>query len=164
MPRPRNLVPTYRKHSQSGRAVVTVYRADGSRTVVLLPGDYGSAESRHEYERLLAQLRAGDSSLPIQQSATADFTVAERGKIRFRHRSDIPLFVENIAAARLVQSADQVEQGALSRSAFANDGHLLPRRNIQHQVAKNHQLSLTGTVDLRQPFESNERSNSQATV
>jgi hypothetical protein len=40
--RPRNTVPAYRKHKQAGRAIVSMYRADGSRTEVILPGDFGS--------------------------------------------------------------------------------------------------------------------------
>ena len=52
MARPRNLVPTYRKHS-SGRGAVSVYRADGLRVEVLLPGPFGSDESKAEYERIL---------------------------------------------------------------------------------------------------------------
>jgi integrase len=75
MARPRNLVPTYRKHS-SGRAAVSVYRADGSRTEVLLPGKYGSDESKEEYERILTQLRVGNGKLPAEK-ATFDVTIAE---------------------------------------------------------------------------------------
>ena len=56
MPRPRKLIPTYRKHSQTGRAAITVYRADGTRTEILLPGSYGSEESKQEYERILMSL------------------------------------------------------------------------------------------------------------
>ena len=76
MARPRNLIPTYRKHSQTGRAVVSIYRADGSRTEIVLPGDYGSEESKQEYERLLAQLRANNGKLPDQRATSSDFTVA----------------------------------------------------------------------------------------
>jgi integrase len=76
MARPRNLIPTYRKHS-SGRAAVTVYRTDGSRAEVLLPGCYGSDESKQEYERILAQLRANQGIVPDQRPAPSDFTVTE---------------------------------------------------------------------------------------
>ncbi len=64
MPRPRSTIPTYRKHSATGRAAVSFYRADGTRTEVVLPGKYGSAESKAEYERLLSQLRANGGRLP----------------------------------------------------------------------------------------------------
>ena len=76
MSRQRNLIPTYRKHSQTGRAVISVYRADGSRTEILLPGPYGSDESRHEYERVLATLRANVGKVPDSRPA-ADISVAE---------------------------------------------------------------------------------------
>jgi hypothetical protein len=76
MPRPRNAVPTYRRHFQTGRAAVSIYRADGSRTELLLPGDFGSQESSLEYERLLCQLRAHGGMLPID-AAKRDITIAE---------------------------------------------------------------------------------------
>lgn len=64
MPRPRSTIPTYRKHSATGRAVVSFYRADGTRTEVVLPGKFGSKESKAEYERLLSQLRANGGRMP----------------------------------------------------------------------------------------------------
>ena len=75
MARPRKLIPTYRKHS-SGRAAVSIYRPDGSRTEVLLPGAFGSKESMLEYERLLAQLRANDGKAEAR-TASSDTTIAE---------------------------------------------------------------------------------------
>jgi hypothetical protein len=62
MARPRKPVPTYRRHS-SGRAAVSVYRADGSRTEILLPGDFNSQVSKEEYNRVVAQLNANDGML-----------------------------------------------------------------------------------------------------
>ena len=75
MPRPKNTIPAYRKHKKTGRAVVSIYRTDGSRTETLLPGPYGSEESRQEYERLLAQLRSNGGSLP--GTVRKDITIAE---------------------------------------------------------------------------------------
>ncbi len=63
MARPRKTVPAYRKHKQTGRAAVSIYRADGSRSEIILPGAYGSEQSKQEYERLLCQLRANDGKL-----------------------------------------------------------------------------------------------------
>jgi integrase len=57
MSRPRNPVPTYRLHKQSGQAVVTLRLPDGSRKDVLL-GPYGSPESQAEYRRVLAEWQA----------------------------------------------------------------------------------------------------------
>ena len=63
MARPRLTIPAYRHHKQTGRAAVSIYRHDRSRTEVIRPGAYGSDESKLEYERLLAQLRAGNGKL-----------------------------------------------------------------------------------------------------
>lgn len=60
MPRQSNPVPTYRLHKQSGQAVATVRHPDGRRRDVLL-GRYNTPESKVEYERLLATLRASGS-------------------------------------------------------------------------------------------------------
>jgi integrase len=79
MPRPRLQVPVYRKllsGRASGRAAVTIYRADGSRSQIVLPGNYGSDESKHEYERILSQLRANNGKLPAEHVAS-DITIAE---------------------------------------------------------------------------------------
>ena len=73
--RSRLALPTYRRHLRTGRAVVSVYKADGSRTEVLLPGKFGSKESKNEYELLLAKLRTGEGQLPTEQQT--DLTVAE---------------------------------------------------------------------------------------
>ena len=92
MARPRNLIPTYRKHS-TGRAAVSIYRADGSRAEILLPGEFGSEESTLEYERLLAQLRVGNGKLPSEKPST-DFTIAElierfmREHVEIHYRGD----------------------------------------------------------------------------
>jgi integrase len=76
MARPRLTVPAYRKHSQTGRAVVSIYRTDCTRTEVILPGKYGSEQSKQEYERLLCQLRAHGGRLPAIV-AKKDITIAE---------------------------------------------------------------------------------------
>ncbi|MFO0821981.1 MAG: hypothetical protein U0792_02495 [Gemmataceae bacterium] len=55
MPRPRNHIPTYRLHKQSGQAIVTI-SSNGTRRDVLL-GKYGTPESQAEYRRVLAELR-----------------------------------------------------------------------------------------------------------
>jgi integrase len=92
MARPRLIVPSYRKHSKTGRAVVTIHKADGTRSEVLLPGSYGSEISKQEYERLLSQLRANEGKLPAKL-APSDLTIAELVKrfmaefveVQYRH-------------------------------------------------------------------------------
>jgi hypothetical protein len=74
---PRLTLPAYRKHKQTGRAAVSIYRTDGSRTEIILPGKYGSAESKQEFERILALLRAHAGKLPDKQGKSLDLTIAE---------------------------------------------------------------------------------------
>jgi integrase len=74
MPRqPR--VPSYRRHKQSGQAIVTLRDGLGGIRDVTL-GKYGSAESRAEYARVIAEWEANGRRL--QKTATAgDLSVNE---------------------------------------------------------------------------------------
>jgi integrase len=75
MSRRPNPIPAYRLHRRTGRAIVTVREESGRRRDVLLPGDFDSAESRQEYERLMALLRTNKGTLPAQISD--DLTINE---------------------------------------------------------------------------------------
>jgi integrase len=76
MSRPRNQVPTYRLHKQSGQAIVTVAH-NGTRKDVLL-GKFGSPESKAEYERVLAEIRTPAGVVGfIQAAGKTDLTIAE---------------------------------------------------------------------------------------
>jgi len=72
MPRPRNPVPSYRHHKQSGQAIVTL-NVNGVRKDMLL-GVYDSPESKEEYRRVLTNLEAGRYAAA---AAPADLTVNE---------------------------------------------------------------------------------------
>lgn len=61
MPR-RHRVPSYRRHKQSGQAIVTLTDGLGNRRDVLL-GSYGSDESRAEYARVIAEWEASGRHL-----------------------------------------------------------------------------------------------------
>src|SRR3954449_3333471 len=74
MPR-RSSFPSYRKHKQSGQAIVTFRLPAGKRKDYLL-GPYRSKESKAEYARLLAVYQAGDGTLPMAAGGP-DLTVAE---------------------------------------------------------------------------------------
>jgi integrase len=74
MPR-RSQVPSYRKHKQSGQAIVTLTDGLGGRRDVLL-GKHGTALSRAEYARVLAEWEAAGRSLPKAATA-ADLSVNE---------------------------------------------------------------------------------------
>lgn len=73
MSRPKNPVPSYRLHKQSGQAVVTLAESTGRRRDVLL-GRYGSDESRLEYSRVIAEWNAGGAR---KASAQSDLTMNE---------------------------------------------------------------------------------------
>ena len=78
MSRPRNPIPSYRLHKQSGQAVVTV-AVNGVRKDVLL-GKHGTPESKQEYERVLATLRTPGGAAAVTSAGGAgrpDTTVAE---------------------------------------------------------------------------------------
>ena len=88
MPRPRNAVPSYRKHTQSGQAVVTIRLADGTRRDVLL-GRHGSPESRAEYQRVLAQLQtAADPAAAVTGRPDPCLTVNELFLAFWRHAQE----------------------------------------------------------------------------
>jgi integrase len=69
-------VPSYRRHKQSGQAVVTLTDGMGGRHDVLL-GKYGTATSRHEYARVLAEWEAAGRTLVKNAATAADVTVNE---------------------------------------------------------------------------------------
>ena len=94
MARPRLTLPAYRKHRQTGRAAVSIYRQDGTRTEIILPGRYGSRQSKEEYERLLCQLRANDGKLPADKDA-ADITIAELIE-RFMQERVVPYYLDPV--------------------------------------------------------------------
>jgi integrase len=71
-------VPSYRRHKQSGQAVVTLPDGFGSRRDVLL-GKYGTAQSRKEYVRVLSEWEAAGRRLPPKsaEGSAPDLTVNE---------------------------------------------------------------------------------------
>lgn len=67
-------VPSYRRHKQSGQGIVTLTDALGSRRDVLL-GKYGSAASRREYARVVAEWEA--SGHRLRSATMGDMTISE---------------------------------------------------------------------------------------
>src|SRR5579871_746721 len=57
--------PTYRLHKQSGQAIVSLPDGIGGYRDVLL-GKYGTAESRVEYARVIAEWEANGRRVPQQ--------------------------------------------------------------------------------------------------
>jgi integrase len=68
-------VPSYRKHRQSGQAVVTLPDGLGRRHDILL-GKYGTQQSRLEYSRVITEWEVAGRSLP-QSPDGQDLTINE---------------------------------------------------------------------------------------
>jgi integrase len=79
----RQSVPTYRRHKQSGQAIVTLNDGLGGRRDVLL-GKYGSAASRREYRRVIVEWEANSRRL-ASPLAAADLTITELADVYWRH-------------------------------------------------------------------------------
>src|SRR6266516_1398301 len=71
----RHHVPSYRRHKQSGQAIVTLTDGLGGRRDVLL-GTFGTATSRAGYARVLAEWEAAGRRLP-RSAASTGLTVNE---------------------------------------------------------------------------------------
>lgn len=83
----RNSVPSYRLHRQSGQAVVTLADpSTGTRRDYLL-GSYGSAASKAEYRRILAEQETAQGRLPPKrgEAGCADLTLNELMLAYVRH-------------------------------------------------------------------------------
>lgn len=79
MGRPRNAVPSYRRHKKSGQAIVTLANAAGIRRDYML-GRFGAAASKAEYRRLLQEWETTGGELPPKPGDDrphADLTVNE---------------------------------------------------------------------------------------
>jgi hypothetical protein len=64
-------LPKYRRHKQSGQAIVTIPDGLGVRRDFLL-GPYGSAASRQKYDRLLGEWQASGRRLsPCGETGSA---------------------------------------------------------------------------------------------
>jgi integrase len=73
---PRTTYPTYRRHKQSGHAIVTLRDKLGGRRDILL-GRYGTVASRAEYARVIAEWEASGRHLPQTVATGADLTINE---------------------------------------------------------------------------------------
>jgi integrase len=82
MSRPRS-VPKYRRHRQSGQAIVTLTDSAGGRRDVLL-GTFGTKASRVEYASAIAEWEAAGRSLPPKETA-AGVTINELALAFLRH-------------------------------------------------------------------------------
>ncbi|MCE9567043.1 MAG: site-specific integrase [Planctomycetes bacterium] len=132
MSRPKNPVPTYRLHKQSGQAVVTV-NVDGRRKDILL-GVYNSAESKEEYRRVLTDLEAGR----LFTNAPTDLTVTElcmrfwrHAEQHYRHPDGKPtsqITVVRIAIRALREQAGHLLAREFGPMAFKNVREAMVRK------------------------------------
>src|SRR5947209_6367554 len=72
----RPALPSYRKHKQSGQAIVT-FRFPGGKRKDFILGRYGSPESKAEYARLFGEFQAGHGAIPGSAGPLGDLTVNE---------------------------------------------------------------------------------------
>jgi integrase len=75
MSRPLN-VPSYRLHKQSGQAIVTLTDALGRRRDVLL-GRHGTAESRTQYARVIAEWETSSRRIQVPGTASGSVLINE---------------------------------------------------------------------------------------
>jgi integrase len=68
LPRPRQSIPSYLKHKQSGKARAVWTNQSGRRQFRLLPGPFNSQESRSAFARLQLELAATPHQLPGRTS------------------------------------------------------------------------------------------------
>ncbi|HEX5271267.1 MAG TPA: site-specific integrase [Gemmataceae bacterium] len=80
--RPR--VPSYRRHKQSGQAIVTLTDALTGRRRDVLLGPHNTKASREEYKRVVLEWEANERRLPGASTAS-DLTVAELIRQYWRH-------------------------------------------------------------------------------
>src|SRR5262249_46308700 len=79
----RRSVPSYRKHKQSGQAIVTLPDGLGARKDILL-GKHGTKQGRKEYARVISEWEAAGRRLP-QVLAAKDITVTELIDLYWSH-------------------------------------------------------------------------------
>jgi integrase len=80
-------IPSYRRHKQSGQAVVTLSDGMGSRRDVLL-GKFGTVGSRAEYARVIAEWEAAGRRLPQSASTKNDITLNEMALAHWKFAQD----------------------------------------------------------------------------
>jgi integrase len=78
------LVPSYRRHKQSGLAVVTLRGGLGGRHDVML-GHYGSSASRTEYARVIAEWETSGRRLVRRNSASTGISINELALAFWKH-------------------------------------------------------------------------------
>ena len=90
----------------------------------------------------------------IRLKDEADAGSADHGKLVVAHLGDIVVAEKELAAGRLVQATEQVEQRALAGTGRAHDGHIVPFGNGEAHAAQSpHRFRFEDVVlrDINQP-------------
>ncbi len=75
--RPKNPTPSYNRHTQSGRARACWTDSSGKRREKILPGAFGSTESKTAFARLVGEVAVSPTATPADDPYAAGITVAE---------------------------------------------------------------------------------------
>jgi integrase len=134
MARPRS-IPSYRLHRQSGQAVVTLTDGLGGRRDVLL-GQYGTAASRAEYARVLAEWEATGRSLPCPPAPASHLTVNELILAYWKHAEVYYGFDGERGDEGCLRSALRILRETYGHTQAADFGPLALKACRQQMVGK----------------------------
>ena len=85
-----------------------------------------------------------------------DLAISKRGELRFGEPGNVLMFVVYRPFSGRVESTDEVQERTFACSAFADYRNLFPGLDMEREVAKNYQILIAGTIDLRQIFDANQ--------
>jgi hypothetical protein len=93
-----------------------------------------------------------------------DLSIAEFRPLGFRELRDVFMFVVYRPFSGGVETADEVKEGTLPCSAFADDGNLFARFDFEGEVAEDDEIFVAGAVDFGEVFDADEWLLGQAIV
>ena len=141
--------PAYRRHKQSGQAIVSLPIGGGKYRDILL-GPYDSPQSHEAYLRVLHEWLACNHNLPPKSAPTSHFTVAElclrfwlHAEVHYRLADGTPSFELNhfeLALRPLKElylSTRAVDFGPVALKAVRQrmiDGNSLARKTINQRI------------------------------
>src|ERR1700733_15499682 len=93
-----------------------------------------------------------------------DLTIAEFGALGFGEFRDVFMFVVYRPFGGGVETADEVKEGALPCSAFADDGNLFAGFDVEREVAKDDEIFVARAVHFGESFDADKWLGGQAIV
>ena len=115
---------------------------------------------RHAHVLLCREFRQKVMLLPD----VSDFAISKRGELRFGEPGNILMLVVYRPFSGSVETTDEVQQRTFSRSALAYYGNLFTGLDLEREIAKNYQIFVAGTIDLREVFYKYEWLGGQSSV